>query len=219
MRTASKNTAESQPAEARLPLRARKKLQTWEAITSAAWKLFVKQGYDATTLEQIADVADVHKQTVLRYFKSKEDIALAYHEKALEDFRKGLLDPQRGQDVLSYWREHIKNNAARVAESSSFIKTLQIIHDNPRVYAHFLALDRRYEELLTRALSEEDGVDPETDLHSALLAAFLVAGNNNIARRILAKRKLKDIESACLSVVDFARKHFPSRKQSRATLA
>jgi AcrR family transcriptional regulator len=207
---------EFSPLEPRPPLRVRKKIQTWEAITSEAWTLFTKNGYDATTLEQIAEAAGVHKQTVLRYFKSKEDIALAYHRKTLEDFEKGLADRGPGEDVMSYWHSHVRRAARRVAESKGLLKSLQLIHDNPKVYAHFLALDRRYEELLTRAFSEESGTDPETDLSAMLLAAFLVAGNNSVARKLLAKRKLKDIESACLSVVDYARKHLPPRKRTRA---
>ena len=56
-----------------------------------------------TEPEDIADRAGVHKQTVLRYFRSKEGIALAFRQIARQKFRTGLLNPARTVLVLEYW--------------------------------------------------------------------------------------------------------------------
>ena len=53
-------------------LRERKKLATRRAIRRAALALFESQGYAATTVEQIAQAADVAPMTVYRYFGTKE---------------------------------------------------------------------------------------------------------------------------------------------------
>lgn len=58
-------------------LRERKKQQTRERIIDVALQLCDTYGFDATTVEQIADAADVSPRTVNRYFESKEDIILA----------------------------------------------------------------------------------------------------------------------------------------------
>lgn len=57
-------------------LRERKKLRTRVAIRQATYRLISEQGYDATTIEQIAEAAEVSPSTVFRYFATKEDIVL-----------------------------------------------------------------------------------------------------------------------------------------------
>ncbi|MDY6999295.1 MAG: TetR family transcriptional regulator [Actinomycetota bacterium] len=52
-------------------LRERKKRRTREAVRTAAFRLFEEQGYQNTTVEQIAEAADVSSRTLFRYFPNK----------------------------------------------------------------------------------------------------------------------------------------------------
>ncbi|GAB2718447.1 TetR family transcriptional regulator [Nocardia thraciensis] len=70
----SKTVAEAPP---RAGLRERKKERTRRTIRTEAFRLFREQGYNETTVEQIADAAEVSPSTFFRYFPSKEELVLA----------------------------------------------------------------------------------------------------------------------------------------------
>lgn len=70
--------------DVRPSLRDRKKDATRQQIENVAWELFTTQGFDETTVQQIADAANVAPRTFFRYFPTKE--AVLYPE------LDGLLD-------------------------------------------------------------------------------------------------------------------------------
>jgi AcrR family transcriptional regulator len=78
--------------EPKLGLRERKKARTRAAIQRHALRLFKEQGYDATTIEQIVDAAEVSESTFFRYFPAKEDVVL-YDESDPLVFRAFLDQP------------------------------------------------------------------------------------------------------------------------------
>lgn len=59
-------------------LRERKKARTKAAIQREAVRLFREQGYSATTVEQIAEAAEVAPSTVFRYFATKQDLVFSH---------------------------------------------------------------------------------------------------------------------------------------------
>jgi len=59
-------------------LRERKKRETMERIAKTGLKLFLKNGFEATTLDEIAAESGIARRTFFYYFKSKEAILMAY---------------------------------------------------------------------------------------------------------------------------------------------
>ncbi len=72
-------------------LRERKKIKTRKAIRQEAFRLFEERGYAQTTVEQIAEAAEVSPSTYFRYFPSKESVLLA------DDLSMAMLDALAGQ--------------------------------------------------------------------------------------------------------------------------
>jgi AcrR family transcriptional regulator len=69
-------TSMTEPPARQCGLRERKKAKTRAAIRKHALRLIQKQGYDATTVEQIAAAAEVSPATFFRYYPTKEDVVL-----------------------------------------------------------------------------------------------------------------------------------------------
>lgn len=61
-------------SEPRLGLRERNRARTYADITEAALELFARQGFDATTVDQVAGAAGISAATFFRYFATKEDV-------------------------------------------------------------------------------------------------------------------------------------------------
>ncbi len=67
----------ARPVPDELGRRERKKLLTRQALVNAAVRLFTEQGYDQTSVADIAEAADVSKRTFFLHFPTKEDVLLA----------------------------------------------------------------------------------------------------------------------------------------------
>ena len=63
-----------------LSRREQKRLDTHQALVNAAMSLFSIQGFDATTVDEIAAMAGISRRTLFRYFPTKADIVTAWTE-------------------------------------------------------------------------------------------------------------------------------------------
>src|SRR2546430_712030 len=79
-------------ADRSLPLRERKKLRTRRALADAALRLFTEKGFGATTLEELADEAEVSKSTYFRFFPAKEAAAIEAEAELWSAYLTALAD-------------------------------------------------------------------------------------------------------------------------------
>ena len=96
--------------------RERKKLEHRDRIVEAALKLFDLRGFDATSIANIMEEADLGTGTFYNYFKSKEDVVGFLLSDRLEKIRReieGLLQaPGTGRDKLRKLFEIVGNSFA-----------------------------------------------------------------------------------------------------------
>lgn len=152
-------------------LRDRKKEQTRLAICGAALQLFERQGFEGTTVEDIADAANVSSRTFFRYFDSKMDVILTQkdHDESLRDLLM-TRPPEEGpiEAVHSVFRERL----AEIKEDPEMIRQFRVLMSSPTLRKlaaeHFQ--DNKIE--LVEAFAERLHASPD-DLAPRVLAAAL----------------------------------------------
>jgi len=154
-------------------LRERKKARTRAALQEHALRLFARQGYGETTIEQIAEAAEVSPATVYRYFPTKADLVI------YDDLDDRLIEAFRAQPP-----ELGALQAMRAAVSTGFRglfgDALQVQRDRERLIrtepelrsAMFDELTRTIREV-TGMISERTGQPPDDDAVLALAGAIL----------------------------------------------
>ena len=81
--------------------RIRKRRETLHRIAEQGLKLFLTNGYEATTLDAIAEAAGISRRTFFYYFKSKEEILLAWQDGGFtETLRAAVLEQSTKQSPL-----------------------------------------------------------------------------------------------------------------------
>jgi AcrR family transcriptional regulator len=103
-------------------LRERKRRQTLERIAEAGLKLFIKNGYEATTLDSIATAAGISRRTFFYYFRSKEGVLLAWQGGGYKEaLRPTMLEQSRNQTPLDAARKCLLKLVLRYETKESVI--------------------------------------------------------------------------------------------------
>jgi AcrR family transcriptional regulator len=154
-------------------LRERKKAKTRAAIQQHALRLFHEQGYDATTVEQIADAADVSHTTFFRYFPTKEDVVLSddYDPLIIEAFHAQPPD----MDPIPALRAALRAvfQGIPVAELAEFRERQTLALAVPQLRAAALNQLSQTMQLIAEAVARRAGRDPEDLAVRALAGAVL----------------------------------------------
>ena len=95
-------------------LRERKKRETRDAITRAAWRLFARRGFDAVTVADIARAAKVSEKTVFNYFPAKEDLVFAAGMERTAALIEAVATRPAGTSIVEPFRRWTMDHLDRV---------------------------------------------------------------------------------------------------------
>lgn len=142
--------------------RARKKAQTRDAIIDAAVDLFEQRGYDATTVEQIADAADVSERTFFRYFDSKLDVVLAAKGGEEPDAEAQIAARPAGESPLEATRQVIRTQLLdQLGAGDLVVRQFRVVMGTPSLrplaYEHF----NEHRDELATVYAARLGVPPD----------------------------------------------------------
>lgn len=156
-------------------LRERKKEQTRRRIAAVALDLFTERGFDAVTVNEIAEAAEVAKATLFSYFPSKESLVL---QGVGEDDLAGVVARrQPGESPLHALRAHYRTFASEqvaAMDRDETVARMRVIFESPALSAAANALLYHQRGELARVLAQEYG-QRVAALIAAQTAAILLA--------------------------------------------
>jgi AcrR family transcriptional regulator len=155
-------------------LRERKKIKLRRSVQSEALRLFAEQGYEDTTVEQIADAADISTTTFYRYFPTKEDVVLDDdYDPILEHIIGGGDDDE---PLVTTVRRAIAAVAAAVEEDrDAALARLKLLATVPALKARQGAEGRKSVEFYIGMFSARSGRPPGDYQLRITTAAFIAA--------------------------------------------
>jgi AcrR family transcriptional regulator len=167
-------------------LRERKKADTHEAIRSAAADLFLAHGFDGTTMEAVADAANVSVRTVFRYFPTKEDLFFGDVEDDLADLRE-LLDARPADEpLMTSVLEVVELLAGRMeGNQEDDVRLAPLVHTEPALRQRYLTMLGDLEATVADWARGRLGAKPG-DLRPGLLAACVVSLQRVVVDAIMA---------------------------------
>ncbi len=162
----------TQPAGDRsLPLRERKKLRTRRALADAALRMFTENGFGATTLEEIAEEAEVSKSTFFRAFPAKEAAAIEAEAELWSAYLSALADRELCGAILGELHQTLATAAAGLDPGwdERFLATRRLVAAEPALLAYVEHYRAGVERQVIACLAGKLHLDPE-DLRLHVLA-------------------------------------------------
>ncbi len=156
-------------------------------LVAAAVRLFRDQGYDDTTVDDIAAAAGVGRRTFFRYFRSKEDAISPDHEAALARIA-GVFEAahptepsaglvlRAGETVFGIYTD----------DPALSVERFRLTHDVPVLRDRESASVDHYRRMFTRYLRQRFADEPDGELRAAVTGAAVVAAHNLALRAWLA---------------------------------
>jgi AcrR family transcriptional regulator len=166
-------------------LRESKKQETRQLISDVATGLFLAQGFEQTTIAEIAAAARVAKKTVTNYFPRKEDLALDHQDAFIASLADTVTTRQVGESALSALRRAFTDAATGANPVAGFSGPdfARMIADSPTLSARVRDLHDLREAALADALADATGA-PRGDITPRTAAALLGAVHRALFQRI-----------------------------------
>ena len=161
---------------------------TRDTILQVASRLFIRQGYTATSIRQIAEEVGIGKATIYHHFPNKQAIVLALFERDAERTRRALETVKAETDPRRCIETAVETCLRFFSESVDIIQVVrrEVPGGRERTQAGFIDFYRQYVALLAEAIAEGTrsgafrAVEPEAAarvlmdmIHGAIANAYL----------------------------------------------
>jgi AcrR family transcriptional regulator len=153
-------------------LRERKRIETRARIQAEAMRLFMTRGFEVTTLDEIADAANVSRRSLFHYFESKEEIVFSTKADFPNLIAEAIAQRPANEPLLSM----IENALISLTTRIPLVQTRNLaclIRDTPLLSAGDQAKYEKTEKAVARALAARKNL-PESNLACRVTAATAI---------------------------------------------
>ncbi|WP_051897755.1 TetR/AcrR family transcriptional regulator [Sciscionella sediminilitoris] len=189
-------------------LRERKKWQTRRRISEVATGLFFARGFDAVTVAEVAEAAEVSKMTVFNYFPRKEDLLLDRTAEGRHEICALITGRAEGESVFEVLRAQQHRLLAEGSPLSGAIASIapfwKLVHETPTLFARSIEQRAETAAALTEALRPECATEFEAVLLGELIGAALGSIFDTAKRRIMNGDDLHLVRADQVKVIDLA---------------
>ncbi|WP_369638117.1 TetR family transcriptional regulator [Nocardia sp. JMUB6875] len=151
-------------------------------VVDQALRLFAEKGYEATTVDEIAEAAGISRRTFFRQFRSKEDVVFADHESQLARAR-AFLDAAQGDpwDAVCEAVVEVFERFTQWREIAA--RRYRVVRQVPTLREREIVTVFRYERLFTDYLRRS--LQGTSDLALVQFTAAVTATHNYLLRRMV----------------------------------
>ena len=157
----------------------RRAAQTRAEIVDASIALFAAQGFDATSMEQVADAAGVSRRTIYRYFPTKDDLVFESPRQWLAVLNETLGTRTPGESTRDVFVRALLD-VVRVIESNraTVVAQFSILAASPSLMARHGRSDAEWTTRYLELLGPDVADEPDGPLLATTAAMALVAAQN-----------------------------------------
>lgn len=184
--------------------RDQKKDKTRRSLLETADSLFQRKGYEATTLEEICEGAEISLRTFFRYFESKRDLALYENMRNIARLRDMLAQVKTAQEALDGIEALYDFIALEFEQDEKARQRLFLMAKEPALVGRSLALDLDTEACIASAL--EGGARAPVGIDAQMLAAMIVGGVRRVVMDWVAQNGETSLRKAIAGVFSAARR-------------
>ncbi|MFT5430609.1 MAG: AcrR family transcriptional regulator [Myxococcota bacterium] len=166
------------------PVRETKKAATRRRLVRCALRLYAKQGFDHTTVDEIAERAGVSRRTFFRYFESKEATVFAEHAERLERLVGMLGQQQADADPMALVRLSFLGMAGfLMSTKEDWFAQHRVVIQSRALMAYDIGLEAHWEAAIAAALGDRRGNTNDARRRARLLSGATLG----MIRAILAE--------------------------------
>jgi AcrR family transcriptional regulator len=164
-----------------LGLRERKKRQTRVALSQAAIRLCVLNGWADVTIEQIAAEANVSVRTFRNYFAGKAEAIAASHLERMLRVADDLLARPVGEplwdSLLHAVLSQFVPSGTPAPQNERWRDGVRLMLAEPALAGEIVKANAAAQQELAKAVAQRTGTDAERDVYPKLVAAVVAAGS------------------------------------------